>query len=155
MSVWMRHQGEFKKPTRWLPIFLEIQVLWNTFFLAAFLTHWFFSSNILFSCLFSVTWFVCCFNRQASCLKNCEVFPTWVPKSLHICPSRGGSRASQAAGRATVEAPLFLGVQTCSGVSHEEETWRWRPLVSVLELQHSSQHAVPPRGWEYSITAWC
>lgn len=59
---------------------------------------------------------------------------------------RGGGRAGEGAGRASVEAPLFLGVPTRSRDGHEEETGRRRPLVSVLERQHSTQHTVPPRG---------
>lgn len=59
---------------------------------------------------------------------------------------RGRGRAGEGARRAPVEAALFLGVPTRSGDGHKEETGRRRPLVPVLELQHSAQHAVPPRG---------
>lgn len=72
--------------------------------------------------------------------------------SLCMCPCffliRGGGRASEAAGRAPSEASLFLGVPASSRDGHEEETGRRRPLVFVLELQHSAQHTVPQRGWE-------
>lgn len=62
--------------------------------------------------------------------------------------NRGGGRASEAARWAPVEASLFLGVPTCSRDGHKEETgWR-RPLVSLLEFKHSTQHTVPQRGWE-------